>query len=86
MDVVVIILSIGIVCCMSFMCGTMTRQRKTSRKAIKIPNPVKAIKEHNEEKKAFEDYKKETEIYNTILNNIDNYDGTSRGQKEIPSR
>ena len=47
-------------------------------------NPIKAIQEHKEEKQE----KKEAELkerqIETMLKNIDNYDGTEFGQQQIP--
>ncbi len=43
-------------------------------------NPVKVVKEIKENK----ELEKEQDVLETILNNIDIYDGTDAGQKEIP--
>lgn len=44
-----------------------------------IPNPIKAIEEYKESK----EIKKNQEKLNTMLENINNYDGTDLGQKDI---
>lgn len=46
---------------------------------VKLPDPLKAIREHEERKEA----KREQDRYETILRNIDNYDGTEHGQEDI---
>ena len=47
-----------------------------------IPNPIKAVKEHI----ANEEAKREQDIVNTILQNIENYDGTANRQEDVPRR
>ena len=85
MDILLIILVSGLVCCLCFLCGAIVGQKTIKGESVVIPNPIKSIKEHKEIKESIEEYNKEIEAYNTILENIDNYDGTSSGQKEIPS-
>lgn len=45
-----------------------------------VPNPLEKIREHREKKEA----EKEQERIDTILQNIESYDGTSSGQKDVP--
>lgn len=45
-----------------------------------IPNPIKAVKEHKAKKIA----KKELDMIETIMANIDNYDGTENNQRDVP--
>ena len=47
-------------------------------------NPIKIVKEHVEEIKENEKTKLEQQIEETNLYNIDNYNGTGIGQKDIP--
>lgn len=51
---------------------------------INIPNPIKRITEFNDSRKNRKELKKEEEKYKIINENIDNYNGTSMGQKDIP--
>jgi hypothetical protein len=48
----------------------------------KAPNPIKAVKEH----RANEEEKVEQNIVATILQNIENYDGTAYRQEDVPRR
>ena len=66
--------------CIAFVLGMLS---KKDNKPI-IQNPVQVIKETKEEKKQIEKAKKEDEIINTIAYNIDHYNGTNTGQKDIP--
>jgi len=70
----------GISMCIAFLLGAYVKEGKE----IKVVNPIQSIKQGIEEKAAKREMEKEQEIYKTIAENIDNYDGTSRGQKEMP--
>lgn len=48
--------------------------------APKIPKPIDVIREHIDRKEA----KKEQERIDTIMQNIESYNGTSIGQKDVP--
>lgn len=63
-----------------FMVGAKVGQKVSKGEEVKLPNPVKVIQEHQEQKEA----KKEQDRFDTILKNIESYDGTSIGQKEVP--
>lgn len=63
-----------------FMVGAKVGQKVSKGEEVKLPNPVKAIQQHQEQKEA----KKEQDRFDTILRNIESYDGTSIGQKEVP--
>lgn len=49
----------------------------------KIENPITAVKKTIEKKKEAEQEKKETRNLNIMLDNIDRYDGTARGQQDL---
>jgi hypothetical protein len=65
-----------------FMIGAKVGQTVTKGEKVEMPsvNPIKAMKEHQAKKEA--DW--ETEKLKTIMSNIESYDGTSYGQKEVP--
>ena len=66
----------------SYTLGLRNGQRLARKQEVKMPevNPVKVVKEIKENK----ELEKEQDVLETILNNIDIYDGTEAGQKEIP--
>lgn len=69
--------TIGNIVC--FWLGAYVGTRVVKGEKIDLPNPVKAIQEHKV--KVAEDAKiKEIE---TIIENIEKYDGTPNGQKEV---
>jgi hypothetical protein len=51
---------------------------KSQQKTIK--SPVQAYKEH----KLTKEQEKEIEKYTTIMENVENYDGTGANQKDVP--
>lgn len=83
MNILLIIVTgtLNIVC---FFIGAKVGQMSSRGEDIKGPtmNPVKLIKEHKEQKAADE----EKNMNDTILHNIDCYDGTSAGQRDVPRR
>lgn len=60
--------------------GLRNRQVINNNEKIKIvPNPIESYKKYKQEKEVNE----ELEKLNTIMENIDAYDGTSKGQVEV---
>lgn len=72
----------GLLCILSFVIGARVGQKSVKNDEIKLPsiNPVRIINEMNESK----EQKKMMERNKIIAENIDNYDGTSLGQKDVP--
>ena len=64
-----------------FVIGAAVGQKVVKAEPIATPtvNPVEAYKEHKQKKEA----EAEKNKIDTILRNIDNYDGTSYGQEEV---
>lgn len=81
---VVMILSVGFVCMACFLMGAKVGQTVAKGEAIETPtvNPIKAVKEHNAKKEA----EMAQHRMNIILSNIENYDGTAKGQEDVPGR
>ena len=78
---VLLVLTVGVLCIGCFMIGAKVGQTVSKGNAIEMPtlNPVKAYKEHEVKKEV----QREQDRLNTILRNIESYDGTSIGQKEV---
>lgn len=51
---------------------------------VELPNPVKAYKEHKANTEAQKEAEKELDKISTIMQNIENYDGTGFHQEEVP--
>ena len=79
---VLLILAVGFVCCACLLLGVNIGQKVNRGEEVKLPNPITAVKEH---KKRTEEEEEQNRL-NTILENIERYDGTSIGQKQIPQR
>lgn len=76
------ILTTGALCIVSFIMGAKTVQNVKKDKDIELPNinPLKAIRERQQHK----EQKKEQDKLETIMRNIEAYDGTSNRQEDIP--
>lgn len=71
----------GLVNVLCFVIGAKVGQTVAKDKEIKLPslNPVEVMREHKAKSKA----EAEQERYETIMRNIETYDGTSAGQREV---
>ena len=83
-DTYILIGITGILNIVCFFIGAKVGQKVVSRETIKLPNPVKIIEEKKAIRKLQEEVNKEQERLSIINHNIDVYDGTAIGQKEIP--
>ena len=65
-----------------FLVGAKVGQAVSKGEAVEIPsvNPLKAVEERRNKKEA----EREQDKVNAILHNIEAYDGTGRGQEDIP--
>lgn len=81
MELVLICTIFGAFLCISFFLGAKVGQTVVQNKTLEIPtlNPVKRYHEYIKEK----EIDREEEKLKTILENIDSYDGTELGQKEV---
>lgn len=71
----------GTLCCICFLIGAKVGQKVSKGEAVELPsvNPIKAIRDKREQKEA----EMEADKVETILRNIDRYDGTARGQEDV---
>lgn len=81
METILLIATISILNIVCFFIGAKVGQKVVKGEELKTPNlnPVKAIEEYKETK----EYKENQERFNTMLDNINNYDGTGIGQRDI---
>jgi hypothetical protein len=68
------------VCC--FIIGAIVGQKVVKGEKIELPklNPMEIYRDNQEKKEAA----KEMDKLETILRNIERYDGTTRGQEDVP--
>lgn len=83
METIVLLFLFGVFIILAYTLGLKNGQKLKNNEEIKIPeiNPVKIVRNEIE---TFEQKKKQ-DAYDTMMANIDNYDGTGLGQKDIPS-
>jgi hypothetical protein len=83
METIALLFLFGIFIILSYTLGLRNGQKLKNNEEIKIPeiNPIKIVRNEIE---TFEQKKKQ-DAYDTMMANIDNYDGTGLGQKDIPS-
>ena len=80
--------TIEVLCLLAFnlftvLIGVVIGQKLSKGREIKL-NPVKAIKEEIKESKVSREENLRKKKIDTMLQNIDSYDGTGLGQKQIP--
>lgn len=81
---VLLLLVMGAVNIACFMIGARVGQKVTKGEDIKLPtvNPMELVQEQREKRAAQEERNK----LDTILRNIESYDGTAYGQEDVPGR
>lgn len=79
---IILVAVVGALCIVCFFVGAKVGQTVARGEKIEVPevNPIKKIQEHKGKKLSA----REQDRLDTILQNIDNYDGTSYGQKDVP--
>lgn len=85
METILLVLVIGILCIVCFFVGARVGQKVVKGEEIKAPsisklNPMNIYKEHQEK----QEMEKEKNKVETILRNIERYDGTDTGQEDVP--
>ena len=81
------ILVILVVCIANILCfyiGAKIGQAIVREEDIKLPNPVAAVQEHMQAQREQRKSREEQDQLDVILANIENYDGTGYGQRDVP--
>jgi hypothetical protein len=87
MDVFIILVFMVWVMILNLMCmiiGIKIGLLLSKGERVELPNPVKAYKEHKANMEAQKEAEKELDKISTIMQNVENFDGTGFGQKEVP--
>ena len=81
---VLLLVIMGLANIACFVIGAKVGQQASKGETIKTPtvNPMQAIKE----RRAMNEAQMEQERLETILRNIEGYDGTGYGQEDVPGR
>lgn len=77
---ILLVLVVGALCIGCFYVGARVGQKVVKGEEVKLPDPVKTWHERKEQEEA----KKEQDKIDTILYNIENYNGSAAGQKDVP--
>lgn len=79
---VLALLAIGAMNIACFVIGAKVGQKVSKGEEIKLPaaNPMEAYKAN----KARQEAQREQEVFDTIVQNIEAYDGSPNGQKDVP--
>lgn len=85
METIILIISIGIMNILCFFIGAKIGQKVIKGEEIKAPD-ISKLNPMNIQKKREEKYEveKEKNKLETILRNIERYDGTDTGQEDVP--
>lgn len=86
MENILLIMMVGVFNLLSFYLALKMNNKPVIEKEKKnvTINPVKIYKTAKEKRKIEEEKQKKQEILKANLENIENYDGTPLGQKDIP--
>ena len=82
METPILIVTISLLNILCFLIGAMVGKKVVKGEKIQLPkvNPMDIYKEHQEKKVAEEELNK----LDTIMRNIERYDGTAAGQEDVP--
>lgn len=82
MEIILAVIVTGTLCNVCFLNGVKTAQMVKEDKIVELPkiSPLKAVREQME----YREQKREQDKLETIMQNIEAYDGTSNHQKDIP--
>lgn len=86
LDIVLLILCISFITIISFITGAKVGQKVVRGETVEMPKiePIKAVREAVTEYKESKEAQQILERDRIIADNIDAYNGTSIGQKDIP--
>lgn len=80
MEVLFIAAVIAVSNILCFMVGAKVGQTVSKGERVALPDPVQAIRDHKVKLEAY----KEQDRLDAIMQNIEKYDGTSNGQRDVP--
>lgn len=82
MDATILVICTALMCIMCFLVGASVGQKVNKDEEIELPkvNPLKAYREREAKREA----QAEQDRLDTIMRNIENYDGTEHGQVDVP--
>lgn len=82
--ILVLIGMIGLMNIVCFYIGAKIGQKVVNKEPLIIKTPMEVVKEKIEDRAYKREQEKQDELIDTIQHNIDIYDGTTIGQKDLP--
>lgn len=81
---IVLVLAVGAMCIFCFLVGAKVGQTVSKGENIELPtvNPLELYREHEQKREAGA----EQDRIEVIMANVEAYDGTANGQKDVPGR
>ena len=81
---VLLVITVGAMCIGCFLVGAKVGQTVSKGEEVKLPtvNPMELHRKHEAKKEA----QMEQDRIDTIMRNIECFDGTGRGQEDVPGR
>lgn len=81
-NTILLITVVALINVLSFTIGAKIGQKVVRGEKIEMPklNPMEVYKEHQERKEV----EREKDKIETIMRNIEKYDGTAKGQEDVP--
>ena len=79
---ILLALTVGALCIVCFFIGAKVGQTVVKGEPIEMPSvsPIEAVRAHRDKKEA----EMKQDKLETIMRNIESYDGTSNGQEDVP--
>ncbi len=91
MEQILMIAAVGTLCIACFLIGARTGQKVIKGEAVTLPgipkeilHPIQNIQENVRVRREQEEAEAEMNKLEVIIENLERYDGTSKGQKDIP--
>lgn len=81
------ILVILVVCIANILCfyiGARIGQKIIREEEVTLPNPVKEVQDHMQAQREKRKAREEQDQLDVILANVESYDGTGWGQRDVP--
>jgi hypothetical protein len=78
-------ISVGILVLVSYYLGARIGQKVAKNEDLTevIPHPIREYRERKREERDQEEEREKAHRYDTIMKNIDNYDGSGVGQEDV---
>lgn len=84
MALIILVVSMANILC--FYIGCRFGQSIDRGEGVRLPDPVQEVQERVQESRERRENKREQDRIDVILANVENYDGTGYGQRDVPGK